>query len=260
MKATSFILTLLLFTLVTVSAQAAVKSETVEYKDGETALRGYLYWDDAVEGKRPGVLVVHEWWGLDDHARQRAEKLAALGYVAFATDMYGAGQVTEHAQKAGEWAQQITANLEAWRARAELGLAQLKEHPKVDAARLAAIGYCFGGSTVMQLAYGGADLHGVVSFHGSLPLAEEPPDIKAQILVAHGADDPFVDAAHLDKFIQGLKDAGAKWQVNIYSGARHSFTNPDAGSHGMDALAYDATADRRSWAAMELFFEEIFGP
>lgn len=260
MKTTFFIPILLLLTLATLPARAAVKSETVEYKDGETQLRGYLYWDDAVEGKRPGVLVVHEWWGLDDYARQRAEKLAALGYIAFATDMYGVGQVTEHAQQAGEWAAQISANLDAWRARAELGLAQLAKHPKVDPTRLAAIGYCFGGSTVMQMAYGGADLRGIVSFHGSLPLAKETPHIQAQILVAHGADDLFVDAEHLDKFIQGLKDAGAKWQVNIYSGAKHSFTNPDAGSHGMDALAYDATADRRSWAAMQRFFEEIFGP
>ena len=160
-------LTLLLFLLSQI-ALGAVETEVVEYQDGDTALRGYLVYDDALEGKRPGVVVVHEWWGLNDYAKQRAEMLAGLGYVAFALDMYGDDRVTARGEEASGWMQQITANLGAWQRRALVGLDILRADERVDADKIAAVGYCFGGATVMQMAYAGADLDGVVSFHGNL--------------------------------------------------------------------------------------------
>jgi len=236
---------------------AAVKTKTIEYKDGDTTLKGMLAWDDSVSGKRPGVLVVHEWWGLNDYVKGRAEQLAAEGYVAFAPDMYGDDKVTEHAKQAGEWSKQISSNIEAWRARANAGLAVLQSQPEVDAANVAAIGYCFGGSTVMQMAYAGSDVKAVVSFHGSLPPAgEEVTSIKPRVLIAHGRDDGFIPADRIVAFQAGLDRAKADWEMTIYSGARHGFTNPGAGKFGLDGLAYNETADKRSWAAMLRLFED----
>jgi dienelactone hydrolase len=239
---------------------AAIQTERVEYRDGDTVLTGYLTYDDAIEGKRPGVLVIHEWWGLNDYAKRRAEMLAELGYVAFAADMYGDNKVTEHAPDAQGWMQQITANQDAWRQRAMAGLDALKASDLVDSDKLAAIGYCFGGATVMQMAYAGADLDGVASFHGSLPPASDlqPGQIKPSILIAHGEADSFVPAERIAAFKEGLEAAGADWQMVIYSGARHGFTNPGVEVYGMDALAYDPKADARSWALMQGFFDEIF--
>lgn len=249
---------LLLFT-VAFAAGAALKTETVEYKDGDTALRGYLAYDDAVEGKRPGVIVAHEWWGLNDYARKRAEMLAELGYVAFAMDMYGDEKVTEHADEAGGWMKQITANADAWQRRAMLGLDILKRHERVAADRTAAIGYCFGGATVMQMAYAGADLKGVVSFHGPLPPAtpEQQKHIKAKVLVAHGEADGFVPAERIAAFKAALDAAGADWEMVTYGGVKHGFTNPKAGTYGMENLKYDAKADQRSWALMQSFLDEV---
>lgn len=239
---------------------AAVQTQTITYQDGETTLNGYLVYDDALEGKRPGVIVVHEWWGLNDYARRRAEMLAELGYVAFAVDMYGDDRVTEHANEASGWMKQITENVDAWQHRALLGVDVLKENELVDADRLAAIGYCFGGATVMQMAYAGADLDGVASFHGSLPpaTAEQQEKIKAKIFVAHGAEDGFVPKERIEAFQAALEAADADWQMNIYGEARHSFTNPDADDYGIDGVAYQEEADHRSWAALQLFFGEIF--
>lgn len=242
---------------VTAGAEAAVTTKTIEYKDGDTTLKGVLAWDDAATGKRPGVLVIHEWWGLNDYAMSRARKLAAEGYVAFALDMYGDDKVTDHAEQAGAWMKQITDNVEAWRARASAGLEVLKAQPQVDAGNIAAIGYCFGGATVMQMAYAGADLKAVVSFHGSLPPAPDGVTaIKPRVLVAHGRDDGFIPAERIDAFQKGLDRIGADWQMTIYSGTRHGFTNPDAGSYGMENLAYNKTADEHSWAAMMRLFDE----
>ncbi len=241
-------------------AQAAVHSKAIEYQDGETTLKGYLYWDDRFEKARPGVLVVHEWWGLNSYARMRARMLAESGYVAFAPDMYGDDKITEHAKEAKAWMQQITANTEAWQKRAQLGLEQLKAQSQVDGENLAAIGYCFGGATVMQMAYAGMDVKGVASFHGSLPAAteEQQKNIKAKILVAHGEDDSFVPAEKIDAFKTALKQAGADWEMNIYGGARHSFTVPDAERKGIDNLKYDPKADQRSWARLQGFLIEVF--
>ena len=241
-------------------ALGAVQHKAVRYTDGDTELVGYLYWNDALEDQRPGVMVVHEWWGLNEYARQRAEMLAALGYVAFAVDMYGKDRVTEHPDEAKVWMQQITENTDAWQKRALLGLEILKQHELVDPTRTAAIGYCFGGATVMQMAYAGADLDGVVSFHGSLPLPTDAqmPNIKARILVAHGSQDGFVPKERVDAFQAALNKAGADWQMAIYGGARHSFTVPDADKRGIENIAYDKQADQRSWATMQDFFNEIF--
>ncbi len=246
----------------TLPAYGALKTEAVDYRDGEATLRGYMVWDDAVQGKRPGVIVVHEWWGLNDYARRRADMLAKLGYVAFAVDMYGKNRVTEHGKQAGEWKRQITANVAQWRKRALLGLEILRRHELVDPARTAAIGYCFGGATVMQMAYTGAPLKGVVSFHGSLPVAavDQIPDLKAKILVAHGNADSFVPAARITHFKDALEKAGADWEMVVYGGAKHGFTNPGADRYGITGLAYNETADRRSWHRMQVFLDEIFGP
>ncbi len=249
-----------LFVLLLASpALAEIKTEEIGYREGDVALRGYLAWDDALEGKRPAVLVVHEWWGLNDYARQRARKLAELGYVAFALDMYGEGQVTEHPSEAGEWAGRIRANVDAWRSRAMAGLKILQNHPLADRQRTAAIGYCFGGSTVLQLAYADAPVRGVVSFHGALPpLAEEIEQVKPSVLVCHGAADGFISQESIQAFQAGMERVGADWLMITYGNARHSFTNPGADERGIDGLRYNKKADERSWQHMRAFFDEIF--
>jgi len=242
------------------SAMAEVRSAPVAYKDGADNLTGYLYWNDAVEGKRPGVLVVHEWWGLNDYAKDRAKQLAELGYVAFAADMYGGNKVTSHPAQAKEWMMATVSNLDDWRRRAQKGLDKLASLAITDDSRLAAIGYCFGGATVMQLAYTGADLVAVVSFHGSLPLpnGSEAQKIKGRVLVEHGNADAFVPAERAEAFKAAMKDAGVNLTFHGYDGARHAFTNPDAGSFGIDNLKYDEAADEASWRAMLQTFNAVF--
>jgi dienelactone hydrolase len=249
---------LLLAAMAPTLAFAELTTETVEYRDGETVLKGHLVYDASLPGKRPGVIVVHEWWGLNDYAKKRAEMLADLGYVAFAVDMYGDDRVTTHAEDAQGWMQQITANVDAWQARALAGLDVLRGVEQVDPDKLAAIGYCFGGATVMQMAYAGTDLDGVVSFHGSLPPAPDGADIKASVLAAHGYQDGFVPPEKVAAFEQSLADAGADWQLVVYGDARHGFTNPDAGSYGIEMVQYDEHADKRSWALMQTFLDEVF--
>jgi dienelactone hydrolase len=243
------------------AAEAEVKTRTVTYHDGGTTLQGYLAWDESVTGKRPAVMVVHEWWGLNDYVKRRARMLAELGYAAFAVDMYGDAKVTEHGEEASAWSKQITENIAGWRQRALTGLQALREQPMVDPQRLAAVGYCFGGATVMELAYTGADLKAVVSFHGSLPIPseEEARQIRASVLAAHGAADAFVPQARVARFQQALEQAGADWHMVIYGGARHAFTNPNADSHGIENLRYNRKADERSWRHMRQFLEEAFG-
>jgi dienelactone hydrolase len=253
-----------LFVLITLAlgttANAKVVTETVSYQHRDVQLQGYLAYDDSIKDKRPGILVVHEWWGLNDYVRGRAGQLAKMGYVAFALDMYGKGKVTEHPNQAGEWAKQITSNVHIWQQRALAGLEVLKKNPRTDAERLAAIGYCFGGSTVQQLAYSGAELRGVVSFHGSLvrPGENMVKVVVAKILICHGADDPFEEPQTIIQYIDAMKVSGLDWQMIFYGGARHGFTNPDADKVGLAALKYSKSADQRSWASMKLFFEEAF--
>lgn len=241
------------------NVMAAVKSEAVQYEHDGTKLTGYLYYDDAKTDKRPGVMVVHEWWGLNDYAKKRAEMLAELGYVAFAADMYGDGKVTDKPAQAKEWMTEITSDVDAWRATANAGLAQLKKSDKVDPEKLAAIGYCFGGGTILQMAYGGTDIDGVVSFHGSLPSAPDGAEIKTKVLAFHGNADAMVPSATVAKFSEQMEKSGADWQFMAFgSGVRHGFTNLDAGKYGIENLKYDEKADQRSWAEMQDFFGEIF--
>jgi dienelactone hydrolase len=222
-------------------------------------MRGYVAYDNALPGKRPGVLVVHEWWGLNDFAKQRAEKLAGLGYVALAADMYGNGHIAADRAEAAKLAA-LRANPPLLRARAQAALQALANDPRVDPNRLAAIGFCFGGTTVLELAYSGANLAGVVSFHGGLPKAtpEDLKRIKAAILVLHGADDPHVSAADITAFEQAMRQAKTDWQMVFFGGAVHGYMNQANGDNPASGVAYNARAAQRSWQYMQDFFREIF--
>jgi dienelactone hydrolase len=244
--------------LVPAIARAELRSKTIPYQDGELSLEGYLAWDDAYAGRRPGILVVHEWWGLNEYARRRADMLARLGYLAFAVDMYGKGKTTQHPEEARAWATEVRKNVDAWRRRGQKGLEILRSQELVDPERVAAIGYCFGGSTVLQLAFVNAPLRGVVSFHGALPEHDGKTKIRPRILVCHGADDNFIPEDVIAKFRKGLDAVGADWQMVSYGGARHSFTNPDADKSGVEGLRYHAKADQRSWKLLQSFLQEIF--
>jgi dienelactone hydrolase len=234
------------------SASAALQTKKIPYKHGELQCEGYLAWDDAVKGARPGVLVVHEWWGLNDYARGRAEQLAKLGYVAFAADMYGEGKVTEHPKEAGEMATKVRSNVQDWRKRAATALDVLAAQPQCDKTKLAAIGYCFGGSTALQLAYSGADLKAVATFHAALPApkAEEAKQIKATILVCHGADDKFIPDEAIKSFRDALDKAGVKYEFKSYPDTVHSFTVPGADKHNIAGMKYNKAADEDSWKRM----------
>ena len=240
-------------------APAKMIIDNVAYQQDDTVLQGYLAYDSALKGSRPGVLVVHEWWGLNDYAKMRARQLAEMGYVALAADMYGDGWVTQDPQEAARRAGSLKGT-PLMRKRARAGLKALARQKLVDPKRLAAIGFCFGGTTVLELAFSGADLAGVVSFHGGL-IPARPGDlknIKAKISVLHGADDPHVQAEDIAAFQEALRQAGADWQMIYYGGAVHTFSNPGAGSDKSTGSAYDARTAHRSWQQMQLFFQEIF--
>jgi dienelactone hydrolase len=245
-------LVLLILFLFPLTAEGALVTQAVEYRDGETLLEGYLAYDDSIEGKRPGVLVVHEWKGLNDYARSRADKLAQLGYVAFAVDMYGKGILAKDHEEAAKLSGVYRNDRSLMRERASAGLEVLKNHPLTDPTRIAAIGYCFGGTTVLELARAGSDLKGVVTFHGGLdaPVATAPGTVKAKILVLHGAQDSHITPDQVAQFEKEMTEAGADWQLVKFSGAVHGFTVPGPAHH--------PDADRRSWQMMKHFFEEIF--
>jgi dienelactone hydrolase len=245
------------------SAAAEVTTENIRYRVGETEFIGYLAYDDAVEGKRPGVLVVHEWWGLDDYARKRAEMLAAEGYTAFALDMYGSGKVADHPEDARAFTQEALADLKGAERRFEAAKDVLQQHETVDADRVAAIGYCFGGGVVLHMARTGADLDGVVSFHGTLaPKTEAKPDeVKAEVLVFTGEADSSVPAEQVQAFVAEMQEANVKYQIVTYPEARHAFTNPDADALGQRfnlPIAYDRKADADSWKQTMAFFDRLF--
>jgi dienelactone hydrolase len=249
----------ILFSFSGFDAYARIHTERVEYKEGDTRLYGYLAYDDGIQGRRPGVLIVHEWWGLNEQAKNKAELLAEKGYIALALDMYGEGKVTENPKEAGEWSGMIRQQKDVGRKRFMAAYHLLQGHKLCLKDRIAAIGYCFGGYVVLSMAQSGTDLRGVVSFHGSLPIEEVAPGaVKAKILVCHGADDPMVPSEQVQKFQDHLKKIGADWQFICYGGAKHSFTNPSADMSGIPGLGYNAAADRRSWNAMLSFFDEIF--
>jgi dienelactone hydrolase len=242
------------------TAIAGIQTKEVDYKQGETVLQGFLAWDDAVEGKRPGVLVVHEWWGHNKHARDQAKRLAEAGYVGFALDMFGKGKVTMHPKDAQAFMSEAKKDAAVIPARFHTALELLKQDPHVDPNRIAAIGYWFGGSVVLDEARSGGDLDAVVSIHGALATKHpaEKGKVRARVLVLTGAADPFVPGEQVAAFTQEMKAAGAKFQVVSYPGIKHGFTNPNAGKAGMDALEYNAEADKKSWAAVLEFFKEVF--
>ena len=243
-----------------ISAQAKIVTRTIDYKQGDTTLEGYLAYDDSISGKRPGVLVVHQWMGLTDYEKQRAEQLAQLGYVAFCADIYGKGVRPKDTSEAGAQADKYKSDRALLRARVNAGLAELEQSGLVDPARVAAIGYCFGGTTVLELARSGANLAGVLSFHGGLdsPAPADGKNIKCKVLVCHGADDPFQKPADLAAFEDELRQANVDWVLIKYGGAVHSFTQPMAGNDNSRGAAYNERADKRSWRDMKNFFAEIF--
>ncbi len=244
---------------VSVAARAAIKTETIDYKDGKTKLQGYLAYDDSVQGPRPAVLVVHEWRGFNDYVKRRADQLARMGYVAFALDMYGKGVYAKDHEEAAKLSGVYRGDRQLMRSRAAAGLDVLMKRAETDPKRVAAIGYCFGGTTVLELARGGADLAGVASFHGNLgtPHPEQTAAVKPKVLVLHGADDKGTSDG-LQAFQDEMRNAKADWQVNIYGGAVHGFTVKENGGDPSAGLAYDEKADKRSWRALEDFLAEVF--
>jgi len=237
-----------------------MKAESIEYKDGDVTLRGFLAFDEQTSIKRPGILVMPEAFGLGVHAKERARRLAALGYIALAGDPYGDGIETTDLQEAIKLATDLRTDPAKFRQRARVALDTLASLPQVDSSRLAAIGFCMGGTFSLELARSGAPLCGVVSFHGGLETQRpaEAGQVKAKVLVCHGADDPFVPSAQVNAFAEEMTKAGANWQVISYGGTVHSFTNPAADSVGTPGLAYNKQTDERSWKAMRAFFDEIF--
>ncbi len=241
------------------TARAAIQTQSIEYKQGDTTLAGVLVYDDAVKTKRPGVMIVHQWKGVSDYEQKRAGMLAQLGYVAFCADIYGKGIRPQTPPEAGAQAGKYKSDRALLRARVNAGLAVLRKNEFVDARRIAAIGYCFGGTTVIELARSGADIAGVVSFHGGLdsPTPADGKNIKCKVLACHGADDPFVPVKDLAAFENEMRDGGVDWQFIQYGGAVHSFTDWKADG-SMKGAQYNERADKRSWEAMKQFFGEIF--
>lgn len=244
------------------AAQAAVVTKEIAYKANGTLMKGYLAYDDKIKGKRPGVLVVHEWWGLNDYARKRARMLAELGYTALALDMYGDGKQAHHPEDANKFSSELMKNQDAAKARFNAAYEVLADQPTVDPRRIAAIGYCLGGTVVLEMARSGADLKGVVSFHGTLATSHpaQPGVVKAKPLVLTGAADPFVPTEQIEQFKQEMAAAGVDYRLVIYPDAKHSFTNPGADKFGKEfniPLAYNKAADEASWKEMQDFFKQV---
>jgi dienelactone hydrolase len=238
-----------------------VKTETLEYKDGDLSLRGYLAYDETMSERRPGVLVMPGGFGLGANAKSRCEMLARMGYVAFAGDPYGGGREFDDIKEVFNLVTALRADTEGFRRRGRVALEQLIALPQVDSNRVAAIGYCLGGTFVLELARDGAPLTGVVTFHGGLETKSPaaPGAVRPKLLILTGANDPTVPAAHVNAFAAEMSQAGADWQIVTYSGTRHGFTYPDAASRAIDWIEYNKLSDQRSWSAMQSFFEEIFG-
>jgi dienelactone hydrolase len=237
---------------------AEIRTETVEYKDGDTVLEGYIAYDAKLAAKRPGILVVPDWLGVGPNVKKTAEKLAAMGYTALAADIYGKG-IRPDQKTAGQVAGKWKSDRPALRKRARAGLDFLAKHKTVDPKRLAVTGYCFGGTAALELARSGAPLKGIVTFHGGLetPTPADAKNIKGKVLALHGADDPFVTPAEVAGFEKEMRDGKVDWELVKYSNAVHSFTIPDAGNDNSKGAAYNAEADKRSWEAMKDFLKEV---
>lgn len=250
--------------LASAASFAAVQGKEVTYSANDgTQLKGYIAYDDAVKAKRPGILVVHEWWGHNEYARMRARMLAEQGYVALALDMYGDGKQAHHPDDAQKFSSEVSKNEKLAKARFDAALKLLKKEKTVDADNIAAIGYCFGGSVALNMARMGEPLKAVVSFHGGLGTAHpaEAGKVKARIASFTGEDDPFIPAADVAAFRQEMDKAGVNYKVVTYPGARHSFTNPDADKFGQEfklPLAYNEAADKDSWSQGLAFLADAF--
>ncbi len=244
-------------------AEPKIEGETVEYSAQGLVMKGYLAYAESIKEKQPGVLVVHEWWGLNEYARQRARMLAELGYTALAVDMYGDGKQAMHPNEAGKFSSELMKNFDSAKARFMAAMDFLKQQPTVDPTRIAAIGYCFGGGVVLNMARQGVDLKGVASFHGALAAVKPAQTgmVRARILVLNGADDNFIPPEQIEAFKQEMKSAGADFQFISYPGAVHSFTNPEATALGKKfnlPLEYNADADKKSWVELGEFLNRIF--
>ena len=240
--------------------QAEVQTRLIEYRQGTTVMEGFLAYDSSVAGKRPGVLIVHQWKGLGPYEKKRAEMLAQLGYTAFAVDIYGKGIRAGNPKDAAALAGKYKEDRALLRARAAAGLEVLKNQDLTDPQRIAAIGYCFGGTTVLELARSGAEVSGVVSFHGGLstPHPDDAGKIRCKVLALHGADDPFVKSEEVAAFQDEMRKANVDWQLMAFGGAVHSFTDWNAGNDNSKGAAYNEKADHRSWESMNSFFSELF--
>ncbi len=246
-----------------VSAAGKIEGKTVEYNSNGVSMKGYLAYDESIKGKRPGVLVVHEWWGHNEYARRRARMLAEMGYTALAVDMYGDGKQAMHPDEAGKFSSELMENFDTAKVRFIAALDFLKQQPTVDPGRIAAIGYCFGGGIVLNMALQGIDLKGVASFHGSLTVVDHasPDAVKAKVLALHGADDKLITQEQIKAFKEAMKKAGADFKFISYPGAIHSFTNPDADNYAKKfnmPLGYNADADIKSWEELRKFLNAIF--
>jgi len=257
MKILLFVLSLFSMTLSSLTAEVVGKA--VAYSSGDQLCEGWHTYDDAIGGIRPSVLIVHQWTGLTEYEKMRAEMLAKLGYNVFALDIYGKG-IRPQPPEAGEMAGKFKGDRALYRERLNDGLEVLRGLPQTDGKKIAAIGYCFGGTGVLELARSGADIRGVVSFHGGLstPTPEDAKKITCQILVLHGADDPFVPPAEVDDFDVEMASAGLEYGFVAYPGAVHAFTQKMAGDDPSKGAAYNAEADQESWEAMRVFFDTLF--
>jgi dienelactone hydrolase len=243
-------------------AFAEVQTQEINYSHDGTKLKGYLAFDDSIKEKRPGILVVHEWWGHNEHAQDRARKLAEIGYTALALDMYGDGKLADHPKKAGEFMNAAFKDWETSQARFNKAKEVLQNHKTVDAKRIGAIGFCFGGAVSIRMARGGADLDGIVAFHSSLPLEPAITNMQASVLVINGSQDPFLKPETVGSFSSQMMAGNVDFTYLNLSGVKHSFTNKQAdefrGKFNIGALEYNKRADERSWAAMRDFFQRIF--
>lgn len=242
------------------SVNAAIKKMEVIYKEGKTELAGYLVYDESNRAIKPAVIVLHDWMGNGDYSKSRAEQLAEMGYVAFAADIYGKGVRAKDQKKASELATKYKSDRKLFRARAKAAYDFLLKKSFVHPDKIAAIGYCFGGTGVLEMARDGLPLAGVISFHGGLdnPTPEDAKKIKTKVLVAHGANDPYVSAAEVAQFQKEMNEAKVNYEFNSYSGAVHSFTQKHSGTDISKGAAYDEQADKRSFARMTSFLQEIF--
>ena len=239
-----------------------VKGIEVNYVSDSTNLKGYIAFDENQQGKRPGVIVVHEWWGHNNYVRERADMLAELGYTAIAVDMYGDGKLAEHPDDAGKFAMSVISNLPEAKARFNAAVDLLKQHESVDDQKIAAIGYCFGGSVALTMANSGADLAAVAAFHSGVTLPVMPnEDLKARVLVCNGAEDPFISPESVEAFKSAMDSIGANYEYISYPGVKHSFTSKEADANAEKfemPLAYDAEADQNSWASLQQMLTEVF--